>query len=199
MVLKKITTFCASPVPRSASSIVKYLQGHGDLPKKTRAAKAVPLLRERFLALLISENRILELTPSDPAWASAQGLSKHFNAIKPRRIGALYQTNVFCLQDTPGFAPPVVDKEANLQITALLSPFLKGKLLPAYSWNIWNLFWAYRDNRTRLRIEIYRLRYDDEDKERLEAALERGSELAGLSDLPFKPDLEKAIAFLQLL
>jgi hypothetical protein len=127
-------------------------------------------------------------------------LLKRFSATKPRRIQALYQTNVFCTQETPLFAPFPVDKETNLQLMALLMPFLQGKQLPAYAWSLLNLFWAYRENRTRLRIEVYRLRYEDEQKERLEAALEAGSGLAQAFDaLPFKPNLERAVAFLQLL
>lgn len=209
---ESIIDFCKSPVPRTASQIVNWLKStFPSFYPKSRTDLVVKFLHLYWLNELVKECKIMKFTPLDKEdWNKARGLMSHFSkqqqVKRPRKLSALYQTNFFLAGKNEFSLKPPALKELNLDMFALLSRFRLSHL-ENFQLNLLNLLSCHAASagaeRDMVRLAVYASDAGFTQEER--DLLERFLELSGdervkplLNSIPFRPDPQKAVAFLKL-
>ncbi len=187
-----VLKYCQFPIPRTRYMILEELKKNG-FWKKTPARRAVSLLNKK-LEPLKEKGLLLEYTENDSRWNEMRVLLKKYctahGLTKPRRVQKIYQTNFF-YSGREMFLP--VLGEHNFVLTALFSRFNRPK---NFGMRALNLFLAYDQDPGRMRVKAYNV-LPEEDAEVLEKALEASAWIVRDFGLPFKPDVDNALRFLE--
>jgi len=199
---KDILDFCRFPVPRTPSGIILFLKSkRDDVYKNTPPSRAAALLRDRILDPLVTKNILVCYTPDSTQWPEARELLRQYcksqGISPPRKLNELYQANFFYLSgDVTVLLPPFPD--INLDLTAMFSRFTSGNNMPDFTWQLLNLFQSYAQNRDQIKMAMHRIEFDERELDVLERALNHHTALQPFFDsFPFRPDAEKAAAFLR--
>ena len=202
----RILEVCRFPVPKSALHLVLTLKDLDNFYQKTRTDKVVPLMRKYVLQDLINKDAIVEYTPQDAVWEKARRLVAHYYSKgpepAPRKLNTLYQINFFHLANQPSTLTLTLSKETNLDLVALTYGFVKDKTFENFPFEILNLMYCYvtQELHDRVRTQVYGLDFTEKEQEQLEKLLGYGEELKELFEgLPFKPDIDRALTFLEKL
>jgi hypothetical protein len=202
-VQEKVLEACRSSVPKTpleiAASLKKTLPG---FYKATPADKIVARIKQAYLNSLVERGLLVEYSPDSSVWANARALIKYFREKEgkepPRKLSSLYQINFLCIGGDPWFYKIPALANINLEMCSFLYPRVQKRKFVGFFANLVNLCWCYgTEYRERMRLELYATGLDDNEKERLEKALELSTEARYFYEtLPFKPNPQAAIAFL---
>lgn len=189
-----VLEYCDFPIPRTASEIADFLKGENpSFYPATKTARVAAFIRKKMLRKLIEENRIIEYSPNDDAWPEVRGFLKAYYLREgkplPRKLPALYHVN---------FLPPIKTPPAlNLRIATTLCPRLKARGDTLNPWEVLNLLFSYTENRDRIRFDLYKLDFDEKEREEIEKLLESSQQLATFfGNFPFMSHIGRARQFL---
>ncbi len=160
---------------------------------KTPARRAVSLLNKK-LEPLKEQGLLLEYDEKHPRWNEMRTVLKKYctayNITKPRKVQKLYQTNFF-YSGKEMFLP--ILPEHNFVLTAMFSRFNRPE---DFGMKTLNLFLAYEQDPGKIRVKSYSI-LEEKDAEVLEKALEASAGMIKDFGLPFKPDIDNALEFLE--
>ena len=204
---KDVLEFCRYPVPRTPADIVRYLkQRHPDFYAKTPVNQVVKFVRKDVLVKLVSNSHFVQYLCNDNEWNKTRKLISYYFSKQvqnsPRKLTEAYQVNFLYLSDDALTFKLPSFKEINLDLNALLYPLTSARTYSNFSLNLLNLIYCYskEETRDRIRIELYRLNFDDKEKNLLERMLEVSSNndsmKAFFGNFPFQPNIEKALDFM---
>jgi hypothetical protein len=202
---QKIIEFCRFPIPRTPIEIVKFLKKEvKDFYPKSRPDLVVSFLRRNHLEELVAKNILVQYSKGEQNWESIRQLMKHFlknqNLTTPRKVSSLYQINFLYLQHTPHIYKLPVLKDVNLDLITLFYPLIKDKKIDNFFWAVLNFLYACDVERDKLKIELYRLNFNEKERNLLENFMKYSSDFKPFfQSFPFKPDVDKAIDFLRIL
>ncbi|NYZ80085.1 hypothetical protein H0N95_02435 [Candidatus Micrarchaeota archaeon] len=200
--------FTRFPVPRTSSDIVRALRINDKrFYAKTPTSQVVKLLRRNVLEPMIEKNLILQYSADDlETWPRARSLLSYFYSKQdrpsPRKVAELYQANfLYLADDALAFRLPAF-KDINLDACALLFNHVRKKEFKNFGFDMLNLIQCYSNAsmRDRIRIEIYRLSFEEKEKSTLLRTLEvtSSSHLVQefFNSFPFQPNLQKSLDFM---
>lgn len=203
--------FTRFPVPRTSSDIVRALKiNDRDFYARTPPAQAVKFLRRDVLEPMVEKNFILRYSADDrEAWSRARSLLSYYYSRQdrpsPRKVTELYQANfLYFADDSLAFRLPSF-KDVNLDACALLFNHVRKKKFEHFGMDMLNLIQCYSNAsmRDRVRIEIYRLSFEEKEKSTLLRTLDitSSSHLVQefFNNFPFQPNLQKSLDFMTTL
>lgn len=201
----KVLEYLRYPVPRTPISIARYLKEEIDnFYPNTEDYRAVKKLKKHVLKDLEQKNLIVKYEENDSNWENARELLKrHYDSTgrsKPRKLSELYQINFFYLgNDARIYQLPVI-KEINLDIVALMYRFVEERDEENFFWNILNLFYCYSKDeyKGKIRVKVHGPLFEEKESRILERLLDYTENMEGILDkIPFKPDIDRALEFLE--
>lgn len=200
---EKTLDFLRYPIPRTPIAITRYLKKElKNYYPNTKDYRTIKSLKENVLNELIENKLIVKYTEEDENWETARELIKrHCESTgkpKPRKLKELYQINLFYLgKDTEIYKLPVI-KEVNVEIVALLYRFVEEEK-EFFFWNLLNLFYCYSKDeyKGKIRVKIHGRNFDEVESRALDRLLDYTEDMKNLlENIPFDPNIEKAIQFL---
>ncbi len=202
---EKTLEYLRYPVPRTPISTTRYLKKElEDFYPNTEDYRATKKLKKHIIKDLEKRNLLVKYTKEDGNWERARELlRRHYESIdrpKPRKLTELYQINFFYLGKDSYIRKLPVLEEINLETVALMYRFIENKENQNYFWNILNLFYSYlqEEYKGKIRVKIHGSRFAEEESRALDRLLEHTDEMKDiLNKLPFKPDIEKALKFIE--
>lgn len=204
---KETLKYLRYPVPRTPISITRHLKKELDnFYPNTKDYRATEKLKKHILKELEEKNLIIKYTEQSENWETARELlRRHYESQdkpKPRKLSELYQINFFHLgKDTHVYKLPVIE-QVNLETVALMYRFTEEKENKNYFWNILNLFYCYSKDeyKGKIRVKIHGSLFTEEESTALDRLLNHTENLEKvLNKLPFKPNIDKAIEFIETL
>jgi len=202
---QKIIEFCRFPIPRTPLEIVNHLKKEvKDFYPKSRPDLVVRFLRQNHLEELVAKNILVEYSIDDAIWKNIRVMMKHFhtsqNVAPPRKVSSLYQINFLYLQHTPHIYKLPVLKDINLDLITLFFPMIKDKKIDNFFWTVLNFLYSCELERDKMKIELYRLNFNEKERGLLENFMKYSSEFKFFfQSFPFKPDADKAVELLRML
>jgi hypothetical protein len=187
-----------TPVPLTPTELVEQ----SGIYKKDK--KTPSLLYSRYLKPLIFMNLVFEYKPDMIVWSDVISLIKYrrreLGAKIPRKIEKVFQIHFLYLLSDFSFIikPPLFSPENNFYMCLLVHKHLYGKEIEEPFWNFVNLFLSYIHHPETVVQKIYEIPFYEHEREVLLNVLEESKDVSDwIGSLPFKPDLDKALEFLE--
>lgn len=195
------------PIPRTPVDIVRHLKEKLDnFYPNTNEYRVVKKLRENILNELVKNNIVIKYTQTDEEWPQARELLRkeyeRSNRSKPRKLKSLYQINFLYLGRERIMRNLPKLKDVNLELTAMFYRFTQEKEIENYSLNLLNLFYCYDEEEYKgeIRMKVHGRQFTEKESRLLDRSLKHTDKFNRVFDeLPFQPDIEKAVTFLEKL
>ncbi len=206
---QKIVEFCSNPIPRTPIEIVRYLKAlYPEFYPKTPDKLVVKFLRKKFLEKLCKKQFIVKYLHRDLLFNKSRKLLSYYLKKanvkkKPRKLTELYQVNFFYLKPSKILLKFPAIPEINLDAVTIMHKWFRQTKTENFGLELANLLMCYESPslRDEIRIKLYSLPFKEYDKELFEKLLEviiSNEEVRKLLDsIPFSPNLDKALDFLE--
>lgn len=194
----KLLNILKSPIPLTLTELV-VRSGFYKVDKKSPS-----LLYKRYLKPLIKTNLVYEYDKTMDVWKDILSLIKYnkreLGAKIPRKLERVFQIHFLYLLSEFTFIikPPSFSPSTNFYLCLLIHKHLFNKDIKEPFWNFINLFLSYVYNPETVIQKIYKIPFYEHERKILLNVLEESKDvLEWVSTLPFKPDLDKALEFLE--